>query len=188
MGLRPTLIRIGVISAGGALAVLAASGAALAGDDWGDPRPDHHGQDGRHHDDDHGQGDGRDQDPGPGPDDGYEQDGGNGHDGGREHDSGNGHDGGREHDSGNGHDGGREHHHTTKGRVTAHGGLLLRTAPDRGSEVLRVAEHGEIVHIFCKAKGERVHGDKHWYLLTDGTWAWGSARYIDTLGEKPRWC
>ncbi|GAA2244339.1 hypothetical protein GCM10010145_08940 [Streptomyces ruber] len=88
-------------------------------------------------------------------------------------------------DDGYGPDGHR--HRTYEGRVTAHGGLLLRDAPHRGSAVLRVAERGEIVHIFCRAEGERVDGDKHWYLLTDGTWAWGSAQHIDTH-ERPRRC
>lgn len=80
-----------------------------------------------------------------------------------------------------------DHHRTYEGRVTAHGGLLLRDAPHRGSAVIRTAGRGEIVHIFCRTEGEPVQGNRHWYLLTDGTWAWGSARYIDTH-ETPRWC
>jgi hypothetical protein len=35
---------------------------------------------------------------------------------------------------------------------------------------------------------EDVYGDSLWSLLADGTWAWGAARYIDNLGEAPRWC
>jgi hypothetical protein len=75
-----------------------------------------------------------------------------------------------------------------KGRVTAHGGLVLRDAPTRGSAVIRVEPYGAIVHIFCKTRGEWVGGNNLWYLLTDGTWAWGSAKYIDNIGAAPRWC
>ncbi|WP_405766636.1 SH3 domain-containing protein [Streptomyces sp. NBC_00080] len=74
-----------------------------------------------------------------------------------------------------------------RGRVTA-SELLLRSAPTRASQVIRVAHRGEIVSIFCKTPGQNVQGNSLWYLLTDGTWAWGSARYIDTIGTAPRWC
>jgi hypothetical protein len=66
--------------------------------------------------------------------------------------------------------------------------LLLRSAPDRGSQVIRAVHRGEIVNIYCKTNGQRVDGNRVWYLLTDGTWAWGSARYIQELGRSPRWC
>ncbi|MFK4868511.1 SH3 domain-containing protein [Streptomyces sp. CSMPJR101] len=75
----------------------------------------------------------------------------------------------------------------TRGRVTA-GTLLLRSAPDRGSEVIRVVHRGDHVRIYCKTRGESVQGNRNWYLLADGTWAWGSARYIETVGRSPRWC
>ncbi|MFF4831843.1 SH3 domain-containing protein [Streptomyces sp. NPDC001315] len=74
------------------------------------------------------------------------------------------------------------------GVVTARGGLLLRSRPDRGSQVIRRARQGEIVSIFCKTAGDNVRGNPLWYLLTDGTWAWGPARYIDNIGPAPRWC
>jgi len=74
-----------------------------------------------------------------------------------------------------------------RGVVTANE-LLLRSAPNRGSQVIRVAHRGERVSIFCKTSGQSVQGNRTWYLLTDGTWAWGSARYIDTVGTPPRWC
>ncbi|MFI6346673.1 SH3 domain-containing protein [Streptomyces sp. NPDC050560] len=77
---------------------------------------------------------------------------------------------------------------TYKGRVTAHGGLLLRDAPNRDSAVIRSVPYGSYVDIFCKAKGGSVDGNRVWYLLTDGTWAWGSSRYIATVGQPPRWC
>ncbi|MFF2652883.1 SH3 domain-containing protein [Streptomyces sp. NPDC058045] len=77
---------------------------------------------------------------------------------------------------------------TTTGRVTARSGLLLRDAPTRGSRVVRSEPFNARVSIYCQTKGESVDGNRRWYLLTDGTWAWGSARYIDTWGHSPRWC
>jgi hypothetical protein len=47
---------------------------------------------------------------------------------------------------------------------------------------------GDHVRIYCKTRGESVQGNRNWYLLADGTWAWGSARYIETVGRSPRWC
>jgi hypothetical protein len=76
---------------------------------------------------------------------------------------------------------------TTRGVVTA-STLLLRSAPNRGSQVIRTAHRGEVVNIFCQTQGQSVNGDRRWFLLTDGTWAWGSAFYIRTLGAEPRWC
>ncbi|MEW2544877.1 SH3 domain-containing protein [Streptomyces sp. NPDC047002] len=75
-----------------------------------------------------------------------------------------------------------------KGRVVARGGLYLRDKPTRGSRVVGLAKYGTVVHIFCKTRGDSVDGNNRWYLLTDGTWAWGSARYIDNIGAVPRWC
>jgi hypothetical protein len=74
-----------------------------------------------------------------------------------------------------------------RGVVTA-GSLALRSAPNRGGRIIRWAERGEAVTIFCRTNGQSIEGDRHWYLLTDGTWAWGSARYIRTVGPTPRWC
>ncbi|MFJ3136805.1 SH3 domain-containing protein [Streptomyces sp. NPDC086843] len=66
--------------------------------------------------------------------------------------------------------------------------LALRSAPNRGSQVIRYAHKGEVVSIFCKVPGDKVDGNPLWYLLTDGTWAWGPARHIDNIGPAPRWC
>ncbi|MFJ3666385.1 SH3 domain-containing protein [Streptomyces sp. NPDC090106] len=74
-----------------------------------------------------------------------------------------------------------------KGRVTA-STLNLRSAPNRGSQIIGTAYRGEIVKIFCKTPGQRIEGNPIWYLLADGTWAWGTARYIDSIGATPRWC
>ncbi|MGW0824596.1 SH3 domain-containing protein [Streptomyces sp. NPDC002845] len=120
MPLRTTVTRLGIAAAGSALAVLAATTPATAGDD-GNHRGDHHSD-------------------------------------------------------------------FFKGKVTARSGLILRTAPNRGAAVIRVAPFGEIVKIFCKTPGETVDSNPLWYLLSDGTWAWGAARYIDNIGPAPRWC
>ncbi|MCM2513404.1 SH3 domain-containing protein [Streptomyces griseoincarnatus] len=74
-----------------------------------------------------------------------------------------------------------------RGVVTAQR-LALRSAPNRGSQVIRYAHKGEVVSIFCKVPGDKVDGNPLWYLLTDGTWAWGPARHIDNIGPAPRWC
>ncbi|KND27272.1 MULTISPECIES: SH3 domain-containing protein [Streptomyces] len=74
-----------------------------------------------------------------------------------------------------------------KGEVVARTGLILRSAPTRGGAVVRVAPYGEIVKIYCRADGQTVNGNRQWYLLVDGTWAWGSARYIDAF-RTPRTC
>jgi hypothetical protein len=74
-----------------------------------------------------------------------------------------------------------------RGVVTADK-LALRSAPDRGSRVIRYAHRGEVVSIRCKTAGPSVKGNPLWYLLADGTWAWGAARSIDNLGPAPRWC
>lgn len=73
------------------------------------------------------------------------------------------------------------------GEVTAPGGLILRSAPMRGSEIVRVARYGELVNIYCQARGQTIDGNRQWYLLTDNTWAWGPARYI-AAWATPRAC
>lgn len=74
-----------------------------------------------------------------------------------------------------------------KGEVIARTGLVLRSAPTRGGTVVRIAPYGEIVKIYCRAEGQSVSGDRQWYLLVDGTWARGSAQYIEAYGT-PRLC
>ena len=92
-----------------------------------------------------------------------------------------------EESSESGHGGRHEDSRLARGIVTA-SELNLRSAPNRCGQVIRVAHRGERVSIFCKAPGQPVQGNHVWYLLTDGTWAWGSARYIKTIGTPPRWC
>ncbi|WP_155056858.1 SH3 domain-containing protein [Streptomyces blattellae] len=74
-----------------------------------------------------------------------------------------------------------------RGVVTADR-LILRSAPARGSRPVRSVHRGDVVSIFCKTPGQSVQGNPLWYLLTDGTWAWGAARFIDNIGPAPRWC
>ncbi|MFD8271622.1 SH3 domain-containing protein [Streptomyces flaveolus] len=82
---------------------------------------------------------------------------------------------------------GRRQQGDYRGRVTADR-LALRTSPSRGSQVIRYARRGETAHIYRKTPGDRVRGNPLWYLLTDGTGAWGTARCIDNIGPAPRWC
>ncbi|MFG3247107.1 SH3 domain-containing protein [Streptomyces sp. NPDC048187] len=82
---------------------------------------------------------------------------------------------------------GRQERGRYRGVVTADR-LALRTSPTRGADVIRYARRGEVVSIHCKTPGDTVRGNPRWYLLTDGTWAWGAARYIDNIGPAPRWC
>ena len=88
---------------------------------------------------------------------------------------------------GDGHHDGHHDPRLYQGVVTADR-LLLRSAPTRGSQVIRAVHRGDVVSIFCKTPGEKVGGNPLWYLLTDGTWAWGAARFIDNIGPAPRWC
>ena len=74
-----------------------------------------------------------------------------------------------------------------KGVVTA-SQLLLRSAPNRGGKVVRVAFHNDVVTVYCRTTGQKINGNSQWYLLTDGAWAYGSARYIRDLGPTPRRC
>ncbi|MEU0245262.1 SH3 domain-containing protein [Streptomyces sp. NPDC006235] len=98
-----------------------------------------------------------------------------------------GHHGHHDPSGGNGDGHGHQDPRLFEGVVTADT-LALRSAPNRGSQIIRFAHRGDIVKIFCKTGGETVQGNPLWYLLTDGTWAWGAARYIDNIGPAPRWC
>ncbi|MDI5961945.1 SH3 domain-containing protein [Streptomyces sp. SL13] len=75
-----------------------------------------------------------------------------------------------------------------KGRVTANGGLFVRARPDTGSRVVGWHAQGSIVSIKCKENGGNVHGNRLWYQLSDHTFGWSSARYIQNLGRSPEWC
>ncbi|MFJ4365382.1 SH3 domain-containing protein [Streptomyces chartreusis] len=157
--------RLAISIAAGVLAAAAAATPAVADDEWGS-------QSG-------GSSSGESQ--------GGDWSGGQGDEGGGQ--QGQGGDGGGGDWGGSGGDwsqGGNQSQQFTRGRVTA-SSLLLRSAPNRGSQVIRVVHQGDIVRIFCKTEGESVQGNRFWYLLADGTWAWGSARFIETR-HTPRWC
>ncbi|MGW0611196.1 SH3 domain-containing protein [Streptomyces sp. NPDC002788] len=179
--------RLTIATAAGLLAAAAAATpAAATHDDW-DPSGGNGNQHGQH-DPSGGNGDGRDPSGGNGGD--HDPSGGNGGD----HDPSGGNGGDHDPSGGNGGDhdpsggnGGDHDSQLYQGVVTA-GTLALRSAPNRGSQIIRYAHKGDIVRIFCKTGGETVQGNPLWYLLTDGTWAWGAARYIDNIGPAPRWC
>ncbi|MFD5254025.1 SH3 domain-containing protein [Streptomyces bobili] len=82
---------------------------------------------------------------------------------------------------------GRQAPRLYKGVVTA-SQLLLRSAPNRGGKVVRAAFRNDIVTVYCRTTGQKIDGNTQWYLLTDGAWAYGSARYIRDLGPTPRRC
>ncbi|MFF8542525.1 SH3 domain-containing protein [Streptomyces werraensis] len=172
---RPPLTRrLPIALAAGALAVATAVAPALAADDPGQGQGHQNNQSGHSNNNNTGS---------------YQQAGGNAQQGGGDQ-GGNGGDWGNQ--SGNqsgGNQAGGNHgdQGQYRGVVTAQK-LALRSAPQRGSQVIRYAHKGDVVSIFCKVPGDKVDGNPLWYLLTDGTWAWGPARYIDTIGPAPRWC
>lgn len=210
---RPPLTRrLPIALAAGALAVATAVTPAVAADDpaqgggQGSGQGDWSQQSGGDHGDSGQQSGNGDQQSGSGHqqgDTGQQSGGGNGdsgHDtgsgsgsnqgGNGNHESGTGSNqgGNGSHESGTGQAGG--HHGDQgqyKGRVTVKS-LALRTAPNRGSQVIRYVHKGDVVSIFCKVPGDKVNGNPLWYLLTDGTWAWGPAAHIDNIGPAPRWC
>ncbi|GGM10764.1 hypothetical protein GCM10010129_63470 [Streptomyces fumigatiscleroticus] len=168
----PLVRRLAIVAAVGALAATAAVAPAAATDDWGDGPGDGPGVSSGV---DPGDGDGVTSwaGPGTGPGDPGGPDGPGGPGGPGD---------GPEHG-----DGGHHGRHLYKGVVTADT-LALRTAPSRGARIIRYASRGEVVSIYCKTGGDPVKGNPLWYLLTDGTWAWGTARHIDNIGPAPRWC
>ncbi|MGW7414368.1 InlB B-repeat-containing protein [Streptomyces sp. NPDC054863] len=77
---------------------------------------------------------------------------------------------------------------TYKGRIIARTGLLVRDRPDQGGRIIGKLDNGKVVNIACKVKGQSVDGNPRWYRLTDGSYAWSSARYIANIGPAPHWC
>ncbi|MFJ5301949.1 SH3 domain-containing protein [Streptomyces sp. NPDC088350] len=163
MSLSLSLRRLGIAVAAGALVTAAAVTPAVADDEWGDEDQGVSQQD-----------------------DGWNQRGDEDSDGRGDHIQQGDNDGRGDQDEHSEHG---EHNNPRlyRGVVTANQ-LALRSRPDRGSRIIRYAYRGDHVEIFCKTSGSNVQGNHLWYLLTDGTWAWGSARYIDNIGPAPRWC
>lgn len=177
--------RLSIATVAGLLAAAATITPAAAYDDW-DPS----GGNGTSHQNPNG---GNGGNGGDGSGSGSGNQGQNGWDGGS---GGNGGNGGNGNQDPNNWSGGNNSHNSHnshnnpslyRGVVTANT-LALRSAPNRGSQIIRYAHRGDKVNIFCKTGGETVQGNPLWYLLTDGTWAWGAARYIDNIGPAPRWC
>ncbi|MEU3294595.1 SH3 domain-containing protein [Streptomyces longwoodensis] len=194
MVLRSTLARLAMTGAAGALALSASVVPAMADDGWGgDGQGNANSQQGTSATQGQSQGQGQDSDQYQGLGLGYQQVQGQGQGQGQGQQQGEGQNQGQgqgqgqqqgeAQGQGQGQDG-----RLTRGVVTARGGLLLRSAPTRSSEVIRMARQGETVSIFCQTRGESVDGNRQWYLLTDGTWAWGAARYIHTFDREPRPC
>ncbi|MGW0419944.1 SH3 domain-containing protein [Streptomyces sp. NPDC003015] len=159
--------RFSIAVATGALAVTALATPAVADDDWGtDPHSDTGNQ--QNQGQSQGQGQGQGQAQGQGQSQGQSQ--------------------GQAQGQGQGQNQGQsQNSRLAKGVVTT-SSLALRSAPNRGGQIIRWADRGEVVSIFCQTRGQSVQGNPQWYLLTDGTWAWGPARYIRTIGPTPRWC
>jgi uncharacterized protein YgiM (DUF1202 family) len=78
--------------------------------------------------------------------------------------------------------------HFYKGWVVSPIGLLVRSGPSTHHRVIGSLRYGQIVWIECKVHGEWIDGNDRWYKLSNGWWAWSSARYIANIGEAPRWC
>ncbi|MGW1955380.1 SH3 domain-containing protein [Streptomyces sp. NPDC001920] len=172
--------RLAISVAVGALVAAACATPAVADDEWGSGT----GSGTSQGDWGGGQGDGGGNGQGDGGGNGQGDWGGGRGEGGGGNGQGEGGGGNGQGDWGGG---GHDDQRFTRGRVTA-GTLLLRSAPNRGSQVIRTVHRGDIVKIFCKTPGQRVDGNPLWYLLADGTWAWGAARYIENIGAAPRWC
>lgn len=168
---RPLARHLPIALAAGALAVATAVTPAFAADD-----PNQGGDQGNWSQQSGGNGTGGNGDTGGNTGHGDQQSGGNGNGG---HDT-----GPNQQNAAGGNHGDQGQY---KGRVTARK-LALRTAPNRGAHIIRYAHQGEVVSIFCKVPGDKVNGNPLWYLLTNGTWAWGPAGHIDNIGPAPRWC
>ncbi|WP_330466081.1 SH3 domain-containing protein [Streptomyces longwoodensis] len=190
MVLRSTLARLAMTGAAGALALSASVVPAMADDGWGgDGQGNANSQQGTSTTQGQTQGQGQDSDQYQGLGLGYQQVQGQGQGQGQQQGEGQGQNQGQGQQQGEGQGQGQgQDGRLTRGVVTARGGLLLRSAPTRSSEVIRMARQGETVSIFCQTRGESVDGNRQWYLLTDGTWAWGAARYIHTFDREPRPC
>lgn len=75
-----------------------------------------------------------------------------------------------------------------KGRVIARSGLLVRNMPTSKGRIVGSLKYHQIVGLKCKAKGQNVGGNNRWYRLSNGAYAWASARYIQNVGQAPHWC
>ncbi|WP_424217267.1 SH3 domain-containing protein (plasmid) [Streptomyces sp. BI20] len=74
------------------------------------------------------------------------------------------------------------HHRVVK--VISRGPLDVRTGPSTRHGVAGRVAPGTIVHVTCKAKGEKVDGNEFWYRLANGR-GWISARYAESKQHVP---
>jgi uncharacterized protein YraI len=74
-----------------------------------------------------------------------------------------------------------------KGKVTANGGLTVRSAPSTHSGSKSTIARGKTITIDCKVPGSTVNGNKLWYALS-GNRGWVTARYVDNIGAAPKYC
>ncbi|WP_051939426.1 SH3 domain-containing protein [Phaeacidiphilus oryzae] len=75
-----------------------------------------------------------------------------------------------------------------QGLVISRLGLLVRNGPTTKAQVIGSLRYHQKVGISCKVKGQVVAGNPRWYKLSNGTYAWASARYIANIGQVPPWC
>jgi len=76
---------------------------------------------------------------------------------------------------------------TYTGKVTANGGLTIRTGPSSHVGTKGGVAKGATVKIDCKVVGTNVDGNRYWYALS-GNRGWVSARYVANVGAAPKYC
>lgn len=76
---------------------------------------------------------------------------------------------------------------TYKGKVTATGGIKVRTAPTTHAGIKGTIAKGTTITIDCKVPATKVDGNRLWYALT-GNKGWVSARYVANIGTAPKYC
>ncbi|MGX1271231.1 SH3 domain-containing protein [Streptomyces phaeoluteigriseus] len=83
---------------------------------------------------------------------------------------------------------------SVRGTVTSRTDLTLRQAPTTHAPSAGTLAPGSRDRVECRALGQSVNGDAHWYWLV-GARAWASAAFVDTGGRRvpdcadpcPRW-
>lgn len=75
-----------------------------------------------------------------------------------------------------------------EGRAIANGGLTVRALPTTASKAKGSIPKGHVFPIVCKVRGTSVDGNNLWYALPPTLGEWVSARYVQNVGQAPRWC
>lgn len=73
-----------------------------------------------------------------------------------------------------------------KGRVISKISLRVRSAPNLAATAVGSVNPGQIINITCKVNGQWVDGNPRWYQLGENRWV--SARYVENVGQAPKWC